>query len=68
MSRGGVSRGGGDRGRRQREETGCGGGGGVSGEDERNGERKIIEKVKERVRDREGQDVEGGEKWEARRG
>ena len=40
----------------------------MSGEDERNGEGKIIEKVKERVRDREGQDVEGGEEWEARRG
>ena len=38
---------------------GCWGGGGVSGEDERIREGKIVERVKERVRDREGQDVEG---------
>ena len=34
------------------EETGCRGGGGVSGEDERDREGKSVERVKERVRDR----------------
>ena len=48
-----MSRGGGDRGRRQDVEW------------EGTGREKLL---KERVRDREGQDVEGGEKWEARRG
>ena len=34
------------------EETGCRGGGGVSGKDERDREGKSVERVKERVRDR----------------